>query len=76
MKNNVVLEKSFNFALQIVKLHRYPVEEKKEFTVSKELLIAGPHIGKHVMAAVGAESRDIFVNEFGKARRKSSETEY
>lgn len=76
MKNNVVLEKSFNFALRIVKLHRYLVEEKKEFTLSKELLVAGTHIGKHVMEAVGAESRDIFVNEFGKSRRKASEAEY
>jgi four helix bundle protein len=76
MKNNLVLEKSFNFALRIVKLYRYLVDEKKEFTLSKELLVAGTHIGKHVKEAVGAESREVFVSEFGKARRKASETEY
>ncbi len=44
--------------------------------MSKELLIAGTHIGRHVKEAVAAESREVFVNEFGKARRKASETEY
>ena len=44
--------------------------------MSKELLVAGTHIGKHVMEAVGAESRDVFVNEFGRSRRKAAEAEY
>ena len=74
MKNNIVLEKSFNFALRIVKLYRYLVEEKKEYTLSKELLVAGTHIRKHIKEAVNAESRDVFISEFGKARRKASET--
>ena len=59
-----------------MKLYRYLVDEKKEYTLSKELLIAGTQIGKHVKEAVNAESRDVFVSEFGKARRKASETEY
>ena len=76
MKNNIVLEKSFNFALRVVKLYRYLVDEKKEYTLSKELLVAGTHIGKHVKEGVNAESRDVFISEFGKARRKASEAEY
>jgi four helix bundle protein len=76
MKDNPVLEKSFAFALRIVKLYRYLVEEKKEFVLSKELLISGTHIGKHVKEAVNAESRQIFIQEMGIARRRSSETEY
>ena len=38
MENNIILEKSFAFALRIVKLYRYLVEEKKEYILSKELL--------------------------------------
>ena len=76
MKDNPVLEKYFAFALRIVKLYRYLVEEKKEFVLSKELLISGTHIGKHVKEAVNAESRQIFIQEMGIARRRSSETEY
>ena len=76
MENNIVLEKSFAFALRIVKLYRYLVDEKKEYILSKELLVAGTNIGRHVKEAVFAESREVFVNEFGVARRKSADTEY
>src|SRR5687768_18405333 len=76
MKDNPVLEKSFAFALRIVKLYRYLIEEKKEFVLSKELLISGTHIGKHVKEAVNAESRQTFIQEMAIARRKTSETEY
>jgi four helix bundle protein len=40
------------------------------------MLIAGTNIGKHVKEAVYAESRDVFISEFGVARRKSADTEY
>ena len=76
MENNVVLEKAFAFALRIIKLCRYLVEVKKEYVLSKELMVAGTHIGKHVKEAVYAESKDVFVSEFGVARRKSADTEY
>ena len=76
MSDNPVLEKSFAFALRIVKLYRYLVDEKHEFVLSKELLSAGTNIGKHIKEAVSAENRQVFINEFGVARRKASETEY
>lgn len=76
MEKNIVLEKSFAFALRIIKLYRYLVEEKKEYVLSKELLIAGTNIGRHVKEAVYAESRDMFVTEFGIARGKSADAEY
>ena len=76
MENNVVLEKSLAFALRIIKLYRYLVDEKKEFVLSKELLVAGTNIGKHVNEAVNAESKQIFVTGFDVARRKSADTNY
>jgi len=76
MSENPVLEKSFAFALRIVRLYRYLVDEKHEFVLSKELLMAGTNIGKHVKEAISAENRQVFINEFGIARRKASETEY
>jgi four helix bundle protein len=76
MENNIVLEKSFAFALRITKLYRYLVEHKREYVLSKELLVAGTNIGRHIKEAVYAESRDVFASEFGVARRKSADTEY
>ena len=46
MENNVVLEKSFAFALRIIKLYRYLTNEKKEYVLSKELVTAGTNIGR------------------------------
>ncbi len=76
MKENPVLDKAFAFALRIVKLNRYLVDEKHEFVLSKELPVAGTHIGKHIKEAVDGESRHIFISEMALARRKTSETEY
>lgn len=76
MENNIVLDKSLDFALRIVKLCHYLNETKREFVLSKELLISGTNIGKHVKAAVGAENRETFISEFGVARRRALETEY
>ncbi|MBK9216202.1 MAG: four helix bundle protein [Chloracidobacterium sp.] len=76
MSENIVLDKSLDFALRIVKPCHYLNEEKREFVLSKELLISGTNIGRHVRAAIGAENRDTFVSEFGIARRRALETEY
>ena len=69
---NPILIKSFAFAMRIIRLHRYLVDEHKEYTLSKELLVAGTHIGKHVKLAVHAESRERFRSEMGSALRKAS----
>ena len=74
--NNVVLDKSLDFALRIVRLCHYLNDEKREYVLSKELLISETNIGRHVRAAVGAENRETFVSEFGIARRRALETEY
>lgn len=76
MSNNIVLDKSLDFALRIVKLCHYLNEAKREYVLSKELLISGTNIGRHIKAAVGAENREVFVSEFGIARRRALETEY
>ena len=76
MKENPVLEKSFAFALRIVRLNRYLIEEKKEYVLSKELLVSGTHIGKHIKEAVSADLKTVFINEMEIARRITSETEY
>ena len=74
--DNPILAKAFAYALRTIKLYRYLVQEKKEFTMSKELLVSGTHIGKHVMAAVNGESRQRFTTEMGVALRITSENEY
>src|SRR5437763_154169 len=76
IEDNPIVVKSFAFAMRIIKLYRYLVEEHKEYTLSRELLISGTHIGKHVKQAISGESSETFVTQMATALRKSSETEY
>src|SRR5215207_3835134 len=74
--DNPIIAKSFAFAMRVVRLHRYLVDEKREYSLSKELLVAGTHVGKHVKEAVHGESRERFALEMGAALRKVNEVEY
>ena len=47
MKENAIKLKSFEFALRIVKLYQYLIEQKKEFVLSKQLLRSGTAIGSY-----------------------------
>ena len=71
-----VEEKSFHFALRIVKLCKYLREEKKEFTLSKQLLRAGTSIGANTAEAQQAQSRLDFVNKMNIALKEAVETNY
>jgi four helix bundle protein len=62
-KRNIVAEKSFDFAVKIVKLYQYLCENKKEFILSKQLLRSGTSIGANISEAVQAQSRKDFVHK-------------
>ena len=57
---NVVREKSYAFALRIVKLHKYITENNKERVISKQLLRCGTSIGANVEEAIGGQSKRDF----------------
>jgi four helix bundle protein len=76
MSENIILDKSYKFALRIVKLYKYLAEEKKEFVMSKSLLSRGTSIGERVKSAQEAESRAVFASEMGAALRNASATEF
>ena len=76
MKNNVVKNKSFDFAIRIVKLSQYLSNEKKEFTLSKQLLRSGTSIGAIVREAEHAESKNDFIHKFAIAQKEANEPAY
>ncbi len=61
MKENVIVSKSFQFAIRIVKLSQHLVQEKKEFTLSKQILKSGSSIGSNIEEAEGGFSKKDFV---------------
>ncbi len=44
-KDNIIQEKSYDFAVRIVNLYKHLLQEKKEFVLSKQLLRSGTSIG-------------------------------
>jgi four helix bundle protein len=75
-ENNVVRDKSFQFALRIVKLYRYLKEEKKEYVLSKQILRSGTAIGALVRESQHAESKADFIHKLSIALKEANETDY
>ena len=69
-------EKSFLFAVRIVKLCRYLQEEKKEYILSKQLLRSGTSIGANVAESQQAQSRADFISKLNISLKEAAETNY
>lgn len=76
MKENVIKNKSFDFALRIVKLYQYLFDAKKEFVLSKQVLRSGTSIGALVRESEHAESTADFIHKLSIALKEANETEY
>lgn len=74
--NNIVKDKSYKFALRIVKLYKYLIEKKKETDLSKQLLRCGTSIGSNVEEALGGQSEKDFIAKISIAYKESRETNY
>jgi four helix bundle protein len=76
MKENVLKNKSFAFALRIVKLYQFLTESNKEYVLFKQLLRSGTAIGALVREAEHAESKADFIHKLSIALKEANETEY
>ena len=74
-KENVIVEKSFQFAIKIV-LYCELLEDKKKFVISRQLLRSGTSIGANVREAQNAESKADFIHKIKLAAKEADETEY
>lgn len=76
VKTNVIIDKSFSFAVRIVKLYQYLTKQNKEFVLSKQILKSGSSIGANVEEAHGGISDSDFSNKISIAYKESRETLY
>ena len=76
ISDNITQDKSYCFAIRIVKAYRYLTTEQKEFVLSKQLLRSGTAIGALVREGVHAQSRPDFLNKMNIALKEAYETEY
>jgi len=75
-EQNVLKEKSYHFAIRVVKLYQFLKDEKKEFTLSKQILRSGTSIGANVEEAIGAQSQKDFFMKLNIVYKESRETHY
>lgn len=77
MKNdNVIKDKSYVFALRVIKAYKYLNNEQREFTLSKQMLRSGTAIGALVWEAEHAQSHADFINKMNIALKEANETIY
>ena len=73
---NVIYEKSFHFAIRVVKLYRFMTDSKKGFVLSKQLLRSGTSIGANIAEAEKAQSSADFYAKMNIALKEANETRY
>ena len=73
---SIAEEKSFRYAIRIVKLYKYLTAEKKEYILSKQLMRSGTSIGDNIAEAQQAQSTPDFISKMNIALKESAETEY
>ena len=74
--DNVIEEKSFDFAVRVVKLYKHLTTNNSEFILSKQLLRSGTSIGANVSEAQKAQSRADFYSKMCIALKEANETLY
>lgn len=71
MSGHILLEKSYKFALRIVKLSQYLNNEKHEFVLSKKILDSGTNIGIFIEEAQQGENRSDFLQKYSLANKEA-----
>lgn len=74
-KENVIVELSFNFALEIISFCE-ELDENKKFVLANQLLKSGTSIGANVREAQNAESKNDFIHKMKIALKETDETIY
>jgi len=74
-KKNIIIDKSFQFALKIINFCEL-LEERKKNIVSRQLLKSGTSIGANIIEAQNAESVDDFIHKLKIAAKEADKTKY
>ena len=72
--SGVLEEKSLKFAIRIVNLYKYLIDEKKEFVMSKQVLRSGTSIGANIAEAQYVQSKADFLTKMHISLKEASET--
>ncbi len=75
-KPHLLRDKTFQFAVRMVRLYSFLTVEKKEYIMSKQVLRCGTNPGAMIREALNAESDLDFIHKLGIAQKETAETQY
>ena len=76
MKENILKDKSFKFAIRIINLYKFLKKEHKEFVLSQQIIKSGTSVGAIVRESEHAESIKDFIHKLSIGLKEINETEY
>ena len=76
MKKNVIKEKSYAFAIRVVRMYKTLVMREKEYVLSKQCLLSGTAIGALVAESEHAQSKADFISKTSIALKEANESLY
>ncbi|WP_223550817.1 four helix bundle protein [Aestuariivivens sp. NBU2969] len=76
MSKSILKDKSYEFAILIVRLSQKLISENKQYTLSKQLLRSGTAIGALIREAEFAQSKKDFINKMSVSLKEANETLY
>ncbi len=74
--DNIVLEKSKDFAVRIIRMYQWMKSKKKEFIISKQCVRSGTSIGANLSEAITGQSTPDFLSKLHIALKEAHETSY
>ncbi|MDV2446180.1 hypothetical protein CMU93_01530 [Elizabethkingia anophelis] len=75
-EDNIIKQKSFDFAVRVIKLYQYLSNDKKEFILSKQILRSGTSVGAMIRESEHAQSKSEFIHKLSIAQKEINETIY
>ena len=76
MKDNIILDKSSDFAVRVVRLYKHLCDDKKEYVLSKQLVRSGTSIGANINEAQAGQSKADFIAKMSIASKEARESKY
>ena len=74
--DNVLVNKSFNFAVRVINLYKYLCDDKQEYVLSKQLLRCGTSIGANINESQEAQSKKDFLSKLSISLKEARESKY
>ena len=74
--NNIIVDKSFSFAVRIVNVYKHLTQLQKAYVMSKQLLRCGTSIGANIVEAQRGQSKADFRAKMSIALKEANETDY